>query len=61
MLSKITLNDIEQRFGKTVRYTTDCEALAGHISMETKQRVSASTVKRLLGFIKALKNLDYIR
>jgi len=55
MLSKITFKEIEKRFGKEVRYPTDCEALAGHISMETKQRVSASTLKRIMGFIKGTK------
>jgi len=55
MLSKITIKEIEKRFGNEVRYPTDCEALAGHISMATKQRVSASTLKRMLGFIKGTK------
>ena len=55
MLSKITCKEIEQRFGKEIRYPTDCEALAGHISMETKQRVSASTLKRMFGFVKGTK------
>ncbi len=55
MLSEITRREIEQRFGKEIRYPTDCEALAGHISMETKQRVSTSTIKRILGFVKGTK------
>ena len=55
MLSAITRKEIETKFGKEVRYPTDCEALAGHISMETKQRISASTLKRVLGFVKGTK------
>ena len=55
MLSKITIKEIEQRYGAEIRYPTDCEALAGSISKETKQRVSASTLKRILGFIKGTK------
>ncbi|MBU0487815.1 MAG: hypothetical protein KKD31_07665 [Bacteroidetes bacterium] len=55
MLSEITRKEIEKKFGQEVRYPTDCEALAGHISMETKQRVSTSTLKRILGFVKGTK------
>lgn len=55
MLSKITRQEIESRFGKEIRYPADCEALAGHISMITKQRVSTSTLKRMLGFVKGIK------
>lgn len=55
MLSKIIRIQIEKRFGKEVRYPTDCEALAGHISMVTGQRVSTSTMKRVLGFVKGTR------
>lgn len=55
MLSKITLKEIELKFGQEIRYPADCEALSGHISMITKERVSTSTLKRLLGFVKGTK------
>ncbi|MEI7594139.1 MAG: hypothetical protein WCK02_00205 [Bacteroidota bacterium] len=55
MLSKITLKEIENKFGQEIRYPTDCEALSGHISMVTKERVSTSTLKRILGFVKGTK------
>ena len=55
MLSKITHAEIEKRFGKEIRYPNDCEALAGHISSETKQRISVSTLKRIFGLIKGTK------
>ena len=55
MLSKITLKEIEFKFGQEIRYPTDCESLSGHISMITKEHVSTSTLKRLLGFVKGTK------
>jgi len=55
MLSKITRKEIETKFGKEIRYPADCEALSSHILMETKQRVSTSTLKRILGFVKGIK------
>lgn len=55
MLSKITCNEIEKRFGNQLRYPSDCEALAGHITLATKQRISPSTLKRIFGFVKGTK------
>jgi len=55
MLSKITYKEIELRFKQKIRYPSDCEALAEHIFSETKQRVSTSTLKRILGFVEGTK------
>jgi len=65
MLSLITRREIALQFGKELRYPTDCEALSGHIYMVTKERISASTLKRMMGFVKGtleprLYSLDVI-
>ena len=46
---------IEEKFGQPVKYSKDCEALASHISTVCKTRVSGSTVRRLYGFVKGIK------
>jgi len=46
---------IEERFGHPVRYSKQCEALASHISEVCGTTLSASTLRRLLGFMKAGK------
>ena len=51
MLSKIIKEKIEQRFGHSLRYSKQCDALAQHVSKECKTSVSASTLRRLLGFV----------
>jgi hypothetical protein len=51
MLSDIIKQKIEERYGKAVRYPKDCEALALIISSACNERVSASTLKRLYGFV----------
>jgi len=43
---------IETRFGKPVRYPKDCIALAEDIYQACKVKISESTVKRLMGFVK---------
>lgn len=55
MISKLIKEKIEEKFGKKIRYPKDCEALASEISFCTKQQVSASTIKRLMGFIKGIQ------
>lgn len=55
MLSGIIKQKIEERFGKTIRYPKDCEALAITISSTCNERVSASTLKRLYGFVKGIE------
>lgn len=43
---------IESVYGREIKYARDCEPLATEISQSTGGTVSASTVKRLLGFVK---------
>jgi hypothetical protein len=52
MLSDIIQQKIEERFGKPIVYPKDCEALAATITTECKDHISASTLKRLYGFVK---------
>jgi hypothetical protein len=44
---------IEARFGKSIRYSKDCEALSLSIEHACKERISATTLKRLFGFAKS--------
>ena len=55
MLSKITLKEIELKFGQEIRYPTDCESLSGHISMITLQHS-----KGYLVLLRELKSLGYL-
>ena len=55
MLSKIIKDMLEEKFGQPVRYPKDCEALAAEISTTCKQRISASTIKRLYGFVQNIE------
>lgn len=43
---------IENVYGQEIKYARDCEPLATEISQSTGGTVSASTIKRLLGFVK---------
>jgi hypothetical protein len=52
MLSKLIKDKIHAKFGQTVRYPKDCNGLAEHISAICKTKISASTIKRLYGFVK---------
>lgn len=65
MLSIVIKKEIEKRYGRTIRYPRDCEALATEIATVCDERVSASTLKRLYGFVKGtdeprLSTLDII-
>lgn len=51
MLPKNVIHHIEKKYGKPIRYASDCDAIAGEISSQTKKFVSVNTVKRLLGYI----------
>lgn len=55
ILSIITKQQIEQRLGKAIRYSSDYEELADEIERTTRQRISANTIKRLLGAIGSIK------
>lgn len=46
---------LEEKFGQPVRYPKDCETLASQISASSKQQISASTIKRLYGFVKGIE------
>ena len=55
MISSLIKEKIEVRFGQAIRYSKDCEALAGDISCNTGYTVSGSTIKRLMGFVKGIQ------
>ena len=55
MLSKLVKDKIHQRFGQVIRYPKDCEPLALHISQACKTRISGSTLRRLYGFVKGIR------
>ena len=57
MLAKKIIELIEQKHGREIRYPKDCEALAGDISQKTRQTISSSTIKRLMGFVKGTKEV----
>ena len=52
MLSKVVKEKIEARYRQKVLYARHCDALAAHVSEVCKCPISASTLKRLWGFIK---------
>jgi N-acetylneuraminic acid mutarotase len=53
MLDETIKKKIEVQYGHSIRYSKDCEALAAHISTKVGLNISASTVKRLFGFVKS--------
>jgi hypothetical protein len=55
MLSKVIKEKIEERFGQKILYARQCDGLAAHIEAVCKCPISASTLKRLLGFIQKEK------
>lgn len=55
MLSKIIKERICEKYGKEIIYPKDCLALAEHISHTCKTPISASTVQRLFGFVKGIR------
>lgn len=52
MLLKAVRKKIEAKYGHPIRYPKDCDSLALEISNATGRRISNSTLKRLLGFVK---------
>ena len=46
---------IEAKFGSAIRYPKDCEALSKSIYTNCKKHISSSTLKRLFGFVKNVK------
>lgn len=55
MLSEIIKKKIEEKSGISIRYSRDCDTLSEKISAECKCRISASTLRRLFGFNKSVK------
>ena len=55
MLSKVIIKHIEKKFGKEIRYPSDCDSLSEDIFICTKQKISISTMKRLLGFVNGVQ------
>lgn len=49
---KILINKIQDRFGRTVQFSYECEELSNHIFECIHVRVSAQTLRRIFGFIK---------
>ncbi|MBM3921357.1 MAG: hypothetical protein FJ347_09085 [Sphingomonadales bacterium] len=52
MLNNSIKTKLFKVYGKEIKYPKDCDALARDITQKTGSRISSSTVKRLLGFIK---------
>lgn len=59
MVSKVIRTQIEQKFGKEIRYPLDCEALAFDIEQKCNERISASTLKRFFGFTQGTEPRTY--
>ena len=55
MLNQEILKKLAERHGKEIRYPSDVESLSEHIFEVTKERVSQSTLKRMFGFISAVR------
>ena len=54
MLSKLIKQKIEERLGQAVRYPKDCDRLADHITEVCQATLSASTLRRLMGFVNGM-------
>jgi hypothetical protein len=54
MLSKLIKQKIQERHGQAVRYPKDCDRLADHISEVCRATLSASTLRRLMGFVNGM-------
>lgn len=52
MLTESIKKKITVQYGHPIRYSKDCENLAIHITEKVGANISASTVKRLFGFVK---------
>ena len=54
MLSKLIKEKIQARLGQAVRYPKDCDRLADHITEVCQATLSASTLRRLMGFVNGM-------
>lgn len=50
MINQEIIKKIEEKFGKKLQYSNDCEALSEAIIEETGQRIAVATLKRMTGF-----------
>ena len=57
MISEIIKKRLEEKSGINIRYSRDCEVLANKIGSQSNCRLSASTIRRLFGFIKETKEV----
>ncbi|MBS1623418.1 MAG: hypothetical protein JST83_05325 [Bacteroidetes bacterium] len=55
-MSKHIREKIQKKYGQSIRYPKDCHALAEDISKVCKAKISASTLKRLYGFVQGATN-----
>lgn len=55
MISPVIIDMLSSRLGKPIRYPADCEALSYDIDHTINQHVGVTTLKRLLGFVKDVK------
>jgi len=55
MLFKTIIIQIEKKFGKEIRYPSDCDSLSNDVFLYTKQKISISTLKRLFGFVNGVQ------
>lgn len=51
MINQEIIKKIEEKFGKKLQYSSDCEALSEAILEETGERISVATLKRMAGFV----------
>jgi hypothetical protein len=56
MISIVIKEKIENKFNSPIRYSKDCDLLAAAISLETRSKISGSTMKRLFGIIPTKHN-----
>lgn len=47
----LLIHKIQERFGRVIQFSYECEELSNHIYMSINERISAQTLRRLLGFI----------
>lgn len=57
MLSDLIKKQIETKANMKIRYSSDCDILAEKIFRECRFNISASTLRRLFGFVKATKTV----
>ncbi len=57
MLSELIKKQIELKANMKIRYSSDCDILAEKIFTECRFNISASTLRRLFGFVKGTKTV----